>query len=77
VRFGTPTEDEIAAYVATGEPLKMAGAFTIEGLGGWFVDSIDGDHNNVIGISLPLLRRLLVNFGLTIPALWSQYSSVE
>ena len=77
VRFGTPTEDEIAAYVATGEPQKMAGAFTIEGLGGWFVDSIDGDHNNVIGISLPLLRRLLVNFGLTIPALWSQYSSVE
>ena len=77
VRFGTPTEDEIAAYVDTGEPLKMAGAFTIEGLGGWFVDSIDGDHNNVIGISLPLLRRLLVNFGLTIPALWSQYSSVE
>ena len=77
VRFGTPTEDEIAAYVATGEPLKMAGAFTIEGLGGWFVDSIDGDHNNVIGISLPLLRRLLVNFGLTIPSLWSQYSSVE
>jgi len=77
VRFGTPTEDEIAAYVATGEPLKMAGAFTIEGLGGWFVDSIDGDHNNVIGISLPLLRRLLVNFGLTIPALWSQYSNVE
>jgi len=77
VRFGTPTEDEIAAYVATGEPLKMAGAFTIEGLGGWFVDSIDGDHNNVIGISLPMLRRLLVNFGLTIPALWSQYSSVE
>ena len=49
----------------------MAGAFTIEGLGGWFVDSIDGDHNNVIGISLPLLRRLLHNFGVTIPALWA------
>jgi nucleoside triphosphate pyrophosphatase len=77
VRFGTLTEAEIAAYVATGEPLAMAGAFTIEGLGGWFVESIDGDHNNVIGISLPLLRRLLANFGLTIPALWSQYSSVE
>ncbi len=77
VRFATLTEDEIAAYVATGEPLRMAGAFTIEGLGGWFVESIDGDHNNVIGISLPLLRRLLDNFGLTIPALWSQYSSVE
>jgi septum formation protein len=74
VRFGTPTDEEIAAYVGTGEPLKMAGAFTIEGLGGWFVDSIDGDHNNVIGISLPLLRGLLRDLGVTIPALWSQYS---
>ncbi len=72
VRFGTPTDEEIAAYVATGEPLNMAGAFTIEGLGGWFVDSIDGDHNNVIGISLPLLRRLLTGLGVTIPVLWSQ-----
>jgi septum formation protein len=77
VRFGTLTEDEISAYVGTGEPLNMAGAFTIEGLGGWFVESIDGDHNNVIGISLPLLRRLLAHFGVTIPALWGQYSSVE
>ena len=55
----------------------MAGAFTIEGLGGWFVDSIDGDHNNVIGISLPLLRGLLLGLGVTIPALWSQYSLPE
>jgi septum formation protein len=74
VRFGTPTDEEIAAYVGTGEPLKMAGAFTIEGLGGWFVDSIDGDHNNVIGISLPLLRGLLRDLSVTIPGLWSQYS---
>ena len=74
VRFGSPAEDEIDAYVATGEPLTMAGAFTIEGLGGWFVDSIDGDHNNVIGISLPLLRGLLLDLDVTIPALWSQYS---
>jgi nucleoside triphosphate pyrophosphatase len=71
VRFGTPTDDEISAYVATREPLAMAGAFTIEGLGGWFVDSIDGDHNNVIGISLPLLRTMLADLGVTIPALWS------
>jgi septum formation protein len=71
VRFGSPTEDEIAAYANTGEPLGMAGAFTIEGLGGWFVDSIEGDHNNVIGISLPLLRRLLLDFGVTIPHLWA------
>ena len=77
VRFGTPTDAEISAYVATGEPLNMAGAFTIEGLGGWFIDSIDGDPGNVIGISLPLLRRLLADLGVTIPALWSQYSNVE
>jgi septum formation protein len=70
VRFGSPTDEEIAAYVATGEPLSMAGAFTIEGLGGWFVDSVDGDHNNVIGISVPLVRRLLAEFGVTIPELW-------
>ena len=72
VRFGRPTDAEISAYVATGEPLNMAGAFTIEGLGGWFVDSIDGDHNNVIGISVPLLRRLLLDLGVTIPDLWAQ-----
>jgi septum formation protein len=77
VRFGTPTEDEIAAYVGTGEPLGMAGAFTIEGLGGWFVESIDGDHNNVIGISLPLLRRLLGDLGLAIPDLWVEYDSPD
>jgi septum formation protein len=70
VRFGSPTDKEISAYVATGEPLSMAGAFTIEGLGGWFVDSIDGDHNNVIGISVPLLRSLFLEFGVTIPQLW-------
>jgi septum formation protein len=71
VRFGTPTDAEISAYVNTGEPLGMAGAFTIEGLGGWFVESIDGDHNNVIGISLPLLRRMFADLGVTIPDLWA------
>jgi septum formation protein len=75
VRFGTPTDAEVSAYVDTGEPLKMAGAFTIEGFGGWFVESIDGDHSNVIGVSLPLLRRLFGDLGVTIPALWGQYSS--
>ena len=73
VRFGTPTDAEISAYVATGEPLNMAGAFTIEGLGGWFIDSIDGDHNNVIGISVPLLRHLFRELGVTIPELWARY----
>jgi septum formation protein len=77
VRFGTPTDEEISAYVGTGEPLGMAGGFTIEGLGGWFVESIDGDHNNVIGISLPLLRRLLGSLGVTIPDLWAQYNPLE
>jgi septum formation protein len=72
VRFGRPTEAEITAYVGTGEPLNMAGAFTIEGLGGWFVESIDGDHNNVIGISVPLLRHLFRELGVTIPELWAQ-----
>ena len=71
IRFGTPTDAEVAAYVGTGEPLNMAGAFTIEGLGGWFVDSIDGDHNNVIGISLPLLREMFAGLGVSIPALWA------
>jgi septum formation protein len=71
VRFGSPTEEEILAYVGTGEPLGMAGAFTIEGLGGWWVDSIDGDHNNVIGISVPLLRRLFLDLGVSIPSLWA------
>ena len=70
VHFGNPTDEEIEAYVGTGEPLGMAGAFTIEGLGGWFVDSVEGDHNNVIGISVPLLRTLFLEFGLTIPQLW-------
>src|SRR5690606_39249649 len=46
VRFGTPTDDEIAVYVASGEPLRVAGAFTLDGLGGWFVEGIDGDHGN-------------------------------
>ena len=75
VHFGTPTDTEISSYVGTGEPLNMAGAFTIEGLGGWFVDSIDGDHNNVIGISLPLLRRLFADLGITIPELWPGFRS--
>ena len=73
VRFGRPTEAEITAYVGTGEPLNMAGAFTIEGLGGWFVESIDGDHNNVIGVSVPLLRHLFRELGVTVPELWAQY----
>jgi septum formation protein len=71
VRFGTPSEQEIAAYVASGEPLAVAGAFTLDGRGGWFVDGIDGDHGNVLGVSLPLLRRLLADLGFGVTELWA------
>lgn len=70
VRFGTPTNEEIAAYVAAGEPTAMAGAFSLEGLGAPFIDGIDGDPSNVIGLSLPLLRRMLAELGLAITDLW-------
>jgi len=70
VRFGSPTDAEIAAYVATGEPQQVAGAFAIDGLGGCFIDGIDGCHTNVIGLSLPVLRRLLGEFGLSIADWW-------
>jgi septum formation protein len=59
VHFAKVSDDEITAYVATGEPLQVAGAFTIDGLGGPFVSGIEGDHHNVVGISLPLLRTML------------------
>jgi septum formation protein len=71
VRFGAPSERQIAAYVASGEPLAVAGAFTLDGRGGWFVDGIDGDHGNVLGISLPLLRRLLADLGFDAIELWA------
>lgn len=70
IRFGMPTEAELAAYVASGEPLALAGAFSIDGLGAPFVDGIDGDPGNVIGVSLPLLRRMLADLDLTITDLW-------
>ncbi|WP_329789039.1 nucleoside triphosphate pyrophosphatase [Lentzea sp. DG1S-22] len=70
VRFGTPTDEELEAYLATGEPLHVAGGFTIDGLGGWFIDGIEGDHTSVIGISLPLTRRLLGRLGVPVSTLW-------
>lgn len=63
VRFADITDTEIEAYVGTGEPLNVAGAFTVDGIGGWFVEAIDGDHHNVVGLSLPLLRRMLAELG--------------
>lgn len=70
VRFGEPSDAEVAAYVASGEPLHVAGAFTLDGLSAPFVDGIDGDPGNVIGLSLPLLRRLLAELGIEITDLW-------
>ena len=70
VRFGAPTETELAAYVASGEPLVLAGAFSIDGRGAPFIESIDGDPGNVIGVSLPLLRRMLADLGIAITDLW-------
>ena len=63
VHFGEVTDEEIEAYVATGEPLRVAGAFTIDGLGGPYVDRVEGDPHNVVGLSLPLFRRLLQEVG--------------
>ena len=71
VRFGQPTERELDAYLAAGEPLAVAGGFTIDGLGGWFVEGLDGDPSSVIGISLPLTRRLLREVGVSVVDLWS------
>ncbi|BCO37356.1 septum formation inhibitor Maf [Mycobacterium heckeshornense] len=70
VHFGMPTPEDVAAYVDSGEPLQVAGGFTIDGLGGWFVDGVDGDPSNVIGLSLPLTRVLLQRVGVSVAALW-------
>lgn len=66
VHFANPTAADLDAYIASGEPLRVAGGFTIDGLGGWFVDGIEGDPSNVIGLSLPLTRRLLARLGLSL-----------
>jgi septum formation protein len=67
-----PSEQEIDAYIATGEPMKVAGGFTIDGLGGPFIERIDGDWTNVVGLSLPLLRLLLRDVGIVWTDLWSR-----
>ena len=71
VHFADVSDAEIDAYVATGEPLQVAGAFTIDGLGGAFITGIEGDHHNVVGISLPLLRDLVGDLGIAWTDLWS------
>lgn len=72
VTFADVTDAEIDAYVATGEPLHVAGAFTIDGLGGAFVERVDGDHHGVVGLSLPTLRRLLLARGVAWTDLWAE-----
>ena len=63
VRFADITDAEIDAYCATGEPAAVAGAFTVDGLGGWFIEGVAGDHHNVVGVSLPTVRALLRELG--------------
>jgi len=71
VRFGSPSDAELVAYVATGEPLEVAGAFTLEGRSAPFIDGVLGDPSNVMGLSLPALRRLLARLGLEITDFWT------
>ncbi|BAY32063.1 maf protein [Nostoc carneum NIES-2107] len=71
VYFGKMSDRDIQAYVATGEPLKCAGAFAIEGFGSFFVEKIEGCHSNVIGLSLPLLRHMLAELGYNAVDFWS------
>ena len=70
VHFADLSDEEVDAYVATGEPLQVAGAFTVDGLGGAFVTRIEGDHHNVVGLSLPLLRDLVAELGHSWTDLW-------
>jgi septum formation protein len=71
VRFGITADDELRAYLATGDALAVAGAFTIDGKSAPFVDGIDGDPSNVIGLSLPLFRSLLARLDIPMTTLWA------
>lgn len=72
IRFSAPSVAEIEAYIGTGEPLQVAGGFTVDGVGGWFVDGVDGNPSSVMGISLPLTRRLLAEVGVPVISLWQR-----
>jgi septum formation protein len=72
IRFGRPDPLELEAYIASGEPLAVAGSCTIDGLGGAFIDGVDGDHSNVIGLGLPTLRGLLAGLGVRWTDLWDR-----
>jgi len=71
VNFGVPSPGDLDAYIAQGEPLAVAGGFTLDGLGGWFIDGVEGDPSAVIGIGLPLTRHLLEHAGLSMKHLWA------
>lgn len=70
VRFGHPSDSDLLAYARSGEPTAVAGGFTLDGLGGWFVDGVDGDPSAVIGIGLPLTRSLFERVGVSLADLW-------
>lgn len=71
VHFGEPSRADLEAYLASGEPMKVAGGFTLDGLGGWFIEGVAGDPSNVIGLSLPLMRKLLSQLEIDITRLWA------
>jgi len=75
VRFAVMDDAEIEAYLATGEPLEVAGSFTIDGFGGPFITGVDGDPHNVVGLSLPLLRVMLAKLGVGWTELWAATAS--
>ena len=70
MHFADVSDRDIAAYAATGEPWECAGAFTLEALGGWFIERIEGDPSSVIGLSLPVIRRASAHFGYPVSSLW-------
>lgn len=75
VHFADLSDAEVEAYVATGEPLGVAGAFTIDGLGAAFVEHLEGDPSNVVGLCLPLLRHLLADVGQPLHSFWPDRSA--
>lgn len=70
VFFAEASDADIEAYAHSGEPLQCAGAFTLEALGGWFIDRIEGDPSSVIGLSLPVVRRALYGLGYSVHEFW-------
>ena len=73
VRFADLDDAEVDAYVATGEPQRVAGGFTIDGIGGAYVTTIDGDPFNVVGLSLPIVRQMVIDAGVRWESLWAEH----